>query len=538
MTRLAFAVSLLLAVPPSAWAQHDQHATVGDQLGTVHFETSCAASTRADFDRAVALLHSFEYRPAVESFNKVLAADASCAVAYWGIALCQWGNPFAGVKAGPLLERGREAAQKGLATGTPTPREKAYLSAVNELYASAATVLHRDRTLAYARAMDAVQRNNPSDVEAKIFYALAVSQTAAPTDKTYAAQLQAAGILEPLWSRYPDHPGLPHYIIHAYDHPPLAAKALDAARRYAKIAPSAPHALHMPSHTFTRVGSWKESVETNIASEQEAMKASVMAEALHAMDYQAYAYLQMAQDQKARAVLSRVPAVVAKLDVNAMGGAAPGVAGIYARNAIAARYALERGAWAEAAALEVVATQFPYADAITHFARALGAARSGKPAAAKPDVDRLIALRDVLAAAKDSYWTGQVDIQRQVATAWITFAEGKQDEGVRLMRAAADAEDATDKAAISPGPIAPARELLGEMLMAASAAGEALVAFEATMKKEPNRFRGAYGAARAAEAAGDRAKAVTLYAQVLAIASAADGNRPELAHARTFAQRR
>ena len=537
MKLVAFALSVLLAAPWTAAAQHDQH-VVGDRLGTVHFETSCAPSTRADFDRAIALLHSFEYRPAVESFNKVLAADASCAVAYWGIALCQWGNPFAGVKAGPLLERGREAAQTGLATGTPTPREKAYLSAVNELYANAATVLHRDRTLAYARAMDAVQRDNPSDVEAKIFYALAVSQTAAPTDKTYAAQLQAAGILEPLWSRYPDHPGLPHYIIHAYDHPPLAAKALDAARRYAKIAPSAPHALHMPSHTFTRVGSWQESVETNIASEQEAMKASVMAEALHAMDYQAYAYLQMAQDQKARAVLSRVPAVVAKLDVNAMGGAAPGVAGIYARNAIAARYALERGAWAEAAALEVVATQFPYADAITHFARALGAARSGKPAAAKPDVDRLIALRDVLAAAKDPYWTGQVDIQRQVATAWITFAEGKQDEGVRLMRAAADAEDATDKAAISPGPIAPARELLGEMLMAASAAGEALVAFEATMKKEPNRFRGAYGAARAAEAAGDRAKAVTLYAQVLAIASAADGNRPELAHARTFAQRR
>ncbi len=538
MTRLAFALSLLLAVPPSAWAQHDQHATVGDKLGTVHFETSCAASTRADFDRAVALLHSFEYRPAMEAFNKVLAADSSCAVAYWGIALCQWGNPFAGVKAGPPLERGREAAQKGLTTGSPTPREKSYIAAVNELYANAATVPHRERTMAYAKAMAAVQRDHPSDVEAKIFYALAVSQTALPTDKTYAAQLQAAGILEPLWARYPDHPGLPHYIIHAYDHPPLAARALDAARRYAKIAPSAPHALHMPSHTFTRVGSWKESVETNIASEQQAMKASVMAEALHAMDYQAYAYLQMAQDQKARAVLSRVPAVVAKLDVNAMGGAAPGVAGIYARNAIAARYALERGAWAEAAALEVVATQFPYADAITHFARALGAARTGKPVAAKPDVERLIALRDVLAAAKDPYWTEQLDIQRQVATAWITFAEGNKDEGVRLMRAAADAEDATDKAAISPGPIAPARELLGEMLMEAGQAREALTAFEATMTKEPNRFRGAYGAARAAEAAGDRAKAATLFAQVVAIANAADGTRPELAHARTFAQRR
>jgi hypothetical protein len=533
----ALALSVLLAGAGPAAAQHDQHA-VGDRLGTVHFETSCAPAASVDFDRAVALLHSFEYRPAMESFNKVLAADSSCAIAYWGIALCQWGNPFAGVKAGPLLERGLAAARQGLATGKPTAREKAYLVAVNELYANAATVPHRDRTLAYAKAMDAAQRDNPSDIEAKIFYALAVNQTAALTDKSYSAQLQAAGILEPLWARYPDHPGLPHYIIHAYDHPPLAAKALDAARRYAKVAPSAPHALHMPSHTFTRVGSWQESVETNIASEQEALKAAVMAEALHAMDYQAYAYLQMAQDQKARAVLSRVPAVVAKLDVNAMGGAAPGVAGIYARNAIPARYALERGAWAEAAALEVVPTTFPYADAVTHFARALGAARSGATAAARLDLDRLIVLRDALVAAKDPYWTEQLNIQHQVATAWVTFAEGKKDEGLRLMRAAADAEDATDKAAISPGPIAPARELLGEMLMEAGDARAALVAFESTMAKEPGRFRGAFGAATAADASGDRAKAAALYAKVIAGASAADGNRPELARARAGAQRR
>lgn len=538
MRYVVLALSILLANPWSVAAQHEHPAALGDKLGTVHFETSCAASTRTDFDRAIALLHSFEYRPAMESFNKVLAADASCAIAQWGIALCHWGNPFAGVKAGPLLDRGRDAVQKGLATGAPTPREKAYLAAVNELYANAAAVPHRDRTLAYAKAMEAVQRDNPSDVEAKIFYALAVNQTAAPTDKSYAAQLQAAGILEPLWARYPDHPGLPHYIIHAYDHPPLAAKALDAARRYAKIAPSAPHALHMPSHTFTRVGSWQESVETNIASEQEAMKAGVMAEALHAMDYQAYAYLQLAQDQKAHAVLSRVPGVVAKLDVNAMGGAAPGVAGIYARNAIAARYALERGAWAEAASLEVVPSTFAHADAITHFARALGAARSGQPSAAKPEIARLIGLRDALAAAKDPYWTEQVDIQRQVAAAWITFADGKKDEGLRLMRAAADAEDATDKAALSPGPIAPARELLGEMLMEAGQPREALAAFESTMTKEPGRFRGAYGAARAAEAAGDRVKAAKLYAQVVAGASAADGNRPELAHAKGFASPR
>ncbi len=534
MKRIAVALTVILTGPWNATAQHEQHGAPGDKLGTVHFETSCNPAVRVDFDRAVALLHSFEYRPAMETFTRVLAADSGCAVAHWGIALCHWGNPFAGVKAGSLLERGRDAAQKGLATGSPTPRERAYIAAVGELYKDAGIVAHRARTLAYSRAMEAVQRDNPKDIEARIFYALAVNQTAPATDKTYEAQLKAAAILEPLWKQYPDHPGLPHYIIHAYDHPPLAAKALDAARRYAKIAPSAPHALHMPSHTFTRVGYWKESAEANIASEQTALKQNVMAEALHAMDYQAYAYLQLAQDQKARAVLERVPGVVVKLDVTAMGGAAPGFAGIYARNAIAARYALERGAWADAAALQAQSSIFPHVDAITHFARALGAARAGKPAAAIPDVDRLVALRDALAAAKDPYWTEQLDIQRQVATAWITFAEGKKDEGLRMMRAAAHAEDATDKSAISPGPIAPARELLGEMLLEAGNAKDALVAFEMTRQKEPNRFRGAYGAARAAEAAGDRARAAKYYRQVLDIAKGADTQRAELQHARAY----
>ena len=532
MKLIGFALGLFLLFPAAAIAQHDQHG--GEKLGTVNFETSCKAETRADFNRAVALLHSFEYRPAAETFTKVLAADPGCAIAQWGIALCHWGNPFAGIKTGPLLERGRDAAQKGLATGSPTPRERAYIAAVNELYKDAATVPHRERTIAYAKAMDAVRNANPNDTEAKIFYALALNQTALATDKTYKIQLEVAGILEPLWQQLPNHPGLPHYIIHAYDHPSLAPKALNAAQKYASIAPSAPHALHMPSHTFTRVGYWKESVETNIKSEQTALQQNVIGEALHAMDYQAYAYLQMAQDAKAKAVLDRVAPTVAKLDMNAMGGAAPPVAGVYARNAIAARYALERGMWAEAAALSAQASAFPHVDAITHYARALGAARAGKAAAARPDVEKLGVLRDALAAAKDPYWTEQVDIQRQIATAWIAFAEGRKDEGLSLMRKAADAEDGTDKAAISPGPIAPARELLGEMLLEAGQPKEALVAFEATMQKEPNRFRGAYGAARAAEAAGNRTLAAKYYKQVLTIAQGADGKRPELQRARSF----
>src|SRR5688500_5072360 len=313
-------LSVVLVCPVLAFAQHEQHGAGAEKLGTVNFETSCKAETRADFNRAVALLHSFEYRFAAEGFQKVLTADPTCAIAYWGIAVAQWSNPFAGIKTGPLLERGRDAAQKGLSTGTPTPRERAYLSAVSELYKDAATVSHRDRTLAYAKAMDAVQRANPNDVEARIFYALALNQTAVPTDKTYKVQLEVASMLEPLWKQYPNQQGLPHYIIHAYDHPPLAAKALGAARKYAEIAPSAPHALHMPSHTFTRVGYWKDSVETNIKSEETALKQNGIGEALHAMDYQTYAYLQMAQDQRAKAVVDRLSATLAKLDPNAMGG--------------------------------------------------------------------------------------------------------------------------------------------------------------------------------------------------------------------------
>ena len=532
MKLIGFAVALSLLFPPLALAQHEHG---GEKLGTVNFETSCRPATRADFNRAMALLHSFEFGPAIDVFNKVLAADSNCAIAYWGIALSQWSNPFGGIKSGPLLERGRAAVEKGLATGNPTAREKAYLGAVQHLYRDVATLSHRDRTLAYAKAMEGVQRDYREDIEARIFYALALDQAALPSDKTYALQLQAAEILEPLWKKYPDHPGLAHYIIHTYDVPVLAPKALTAARRYAVIAPASPHALHMPSHTFTRVGSWQDSVEANIKSEQESMKQRVIGEALHAMDYQAYAHLQMAQDLKAKALADRVSDVAGMLSgPDVVQGAAPPMAGPYARNAVMARYALERGDWADAAALQPIGSTFPNADAILHFARALGAARSGNAAAASVDVEKLAALRDALKTVNDAYWAEQVDIQRQIALAWIAFADGRKEDGLRQMRAVADREDATDKAAVSPGPIAPARELLGEMLLEAGQPKEALVAFEATMKKEPNRFRGAYGAARAAEAAGNKAAARTFYRQVLEIAKDADTQRIELVRARAY----
>jgi tetratricopeptide (TPR) repeat protein len=353
-----------------------------------------------------------------------------------------------------------------------------------------------------------------------------------PTDKTYAKNLEAARILEPLFKQMPQHPGLAHYIIHAYDAPPLAEKALAAARRYASLAPAIPHALHMPSHTFTRVGYWKESIETNRRSAEAARKAAGGAgEELHALDYQTYAYLQIAQDKAAKAVLDHALTVAGGADGIAAGAAG---AGAFAVAAIPARYALERGAWAEAAALEPRPAKSPFTEGFTRFARAVGAARSGNPAAATADIERLAALRDTMHSMKDAYWTEQLDIQRRVALAWQTFAQGQKDEGINQLMAAADAEDATDKSAISPGPLAPARELLGYMLLEAERPKEALVAFEATMKKEPNRFRGLYGAARAAEQSGDRAKATTYYKQLLEIAKEADTERPELVAARKF----
>ncbi len=532
---IGLAASLLLVVCVSVFAQHDHSAGDGD-VGSdrVSFVTSCAPALRPDFNRAVALLHSFWFAQAIAAFEAVAAKDPSCAMAHWGIALSRWGNPFAGLRSPQQIELGRAAVQKAQATGSPTPRERAFIAATAELYTSADASTQRARTIAYEQAMERVVRANPGDMEARIFHALAVNQTALASDKQYSQQLKAAAILEPLFKEHPKHPGLAHYIIHAYDHPPLADKALAAARSYASLAPSVPHALHMPSHTFTRVGLWKESIETNRRSAEAALKENATAEALHAMDYQAYAYLQIAKDAEAHRIADEARTAAQRLDPNATGAAAPGVAGVFATAAIPARYALERGAWTEAAALTVRKSTFPHTDAITHFARALGAARAGNPMAAAADIDQLAVLRDALKAMSDAYWAEQVDIQRQIAIAWVTFADGDKSRGIDLLRVAAAAEDATDKSAVSPGPLAPARELLGYMLLDAERPADALVEFEATIKKEPNRFRGLYGGARAAEAAGQRARAITLYKQLLQVASEPDTNRPELEHARAF----
>lgn len=516
-----------------------QHHDEPGRLGTVHFANSCADSVQAPFARGLALLHSFEFGPAIDAFRSANDADPGCTIALWGIALAQWGNPFsASQRSAAQLQAGRSTAQRAAGAGAKTARERDYIAAVAALYDRFETVDQRTRMLAYRDAMGRVASRYPDDPEASTFYALALAAAADPTDKTYADQLKAGAILEKLWAAQPEHPGLAHYIIHSYDVPALAPRAIEAARRYATIAPDAPHALHMPSHTFTRLGYWQESIDTNILSAAAAHKAGATYEELHATDYEVYAYLQTGQDAAAKHLVDSIPGILAEAGRNAAGSAAPPTAGAYAVAAIPARYALERGAWAEAEMLDVHRGPFAYTEAITWFARAIGGARNGDVAVAKVAVDELQKDIDRLTAEKETYWAEQVSIQRLGASGWIALAEDRADEALAAMREAADREDQTEKAAITPGPLAPARELLGEMLLQMNRPRDALVEFRKTMAKEPNRFRGIAGAARAAAAMGDKASARQYYEQLLAICTKADvPGRPELRAARAALRR-
>ena len=385
---------------------------------------------------------------------------------------------------------------------------------------------HRTRVQAYLKAMEALAGRYPQDDEAQIYYALALDVAASPADKTYANQLKAAAILEEIAKRKPQHPGVAHYLIHSYDYPPIAEKGLEAAKRYSAIAPAAPHAQHMPSHIFTRVGYWKESIAANAASVRAAGADKEYGDQLHGQDYMVYAYLQLAQDKNARAVVDEMASLTG-FNPNAPGAN-------FALAASPARYMVERGDWSGAAELAVRPNRFPHVMAITHFARALGAARSGKPDAAKADIAKLAELRDALREAREAYWAEQVSIQHQAASAWVLFAEGKLADALKAMSAAADAEDKTEKSPVTPGPLAPARELYGSMLLERGMAKEALAAFEATLKKEPNRLGAAIGAAKAAETAGDAAKARQHYAAAVGLAENADPVRAEIAAARAF----
>jgi Tfp pilus assembly protein PilF len=514
------AAGLSFAQPALSQEENDQ------RLGTVHFQTSCNEVAQRRVDRAMRYQHSFWYRQAKEIFEDAAKADPGCGIAYWGVALTLLNNPH---NPPPVsnLPLGLAAVQKARATGAKTQRERDFIDAVARMYVDYDKIDHRTRVQSYLKAMEALAGRYPDDDEAQIAYAITLNVAASPSDKTYANQLKGAAILEPIFKRQPQHPGVAHYLIHLYDYPPIADKGLDAAMRYSKIAPAAPHAQHMPSHIFTRVGYWKESIASNTASVKAAKADKEGNDQLHGMDYMVYAYLQLGQDKNARAAIEEM-LQSANFNPELLGGN-------FALAASPARYAIERGDWRGATQLEVRANKFPQVMAITYFARALGAARAGKPEAARTELASLTQLTDKLREAKDPYWANIVDIQRQIANAWLLYAEGRRDEALKAMADAADAEDKTEKSPVTPGPLAPARELYGAMLLDHGMAKEALAAFELTLKKEPHRLGATLGAAKSAEKAGESDKARKYYADAVALTENADPVRDDIAHARAFA---
>lgn len=541
---MALTLALLLLIGAAgAWAHDEAGGGSGDpeELGEVNFPVSCTPAAQQEFNRGMALFHSFWFDPAKQAFATVLQHDPQCGMAHWGLAIMAMGNPFGWPPNPTALAAGAAASAAAQRVGAKSERERDYIAALAVFFQDWQTTAHRPRALALEQAMAALAARYPDDVEAQVLYALLLNVTALPTDKSYANQLKAAAILEPLARRYPRHPGITHYLIHTYDYAELAARGLPFARAYAAIAPSVPHVQHMPSHIFSRLGMWPEMVTANEASYRAAkaeLKATTLGvgtyDALHAMDYLVFGQLQQARDQAAKKLVDEV-AAIAKVNVENFVAA-------YAFAAIPARFALERGDWRQAAALQLAPAalawdKFPQAEAILVFARALGAARSGDVAAGRKDVARLQALQQAMTAANNGYWAGQTAFQIKAVDAWIAAAANRPEEALQLMREAAKMEEASDKHPVTPGTIVTARELLGEMLMTLQRPAEALVEFEGSLTRDPNRFRGIAGAARAAETAGNREAAARYYAQLQGLTAARDSERPELAAARAFLAR-
>jgi len=522
----------LALVPGWAFAQHehDEH-LAPEKFGQVHFPTSCNAQVQPLFERGLTLLHSFAYARAAKVFEEVSAKDPGCGMAQWGIAMSYfhtiWGPPTE-----DEFAAGRTAARKAATVGAPSDRERDYIAAIGAYYQGDE---HRARVVAYEKAMTGVAERNPADHEAAIFQALAILGVAynSPPDKTYARQKEAAKILNHLLTVEPQHPGIAHYMIHSFDYPELAELALPAARAYAGIAPSAPHALHMPSHIFTRLGMWKESIESNIASARTAQAwiarthaGATAFDALHAMDYLEYAYLQTGQDEKAREIAEGA-AKVTSFDV-------PQFAAGYALAAIPARHALERRAWKEAAALTAQPATFPwakypYAEAIVHFARAVGGARAGALDTARREVATLVGIQAALKGQKGFDWATQVEIQRRAAAGWLARAENKDAEALELMRSAAALEDSTDKHPVTPGSILPAREQLADLLSELGQPAAAFAEYEASLRSAPARLNSYDGAAQAAERAGKKQEAKAFRERLVALCGGSVPDRLTLA---------
>ncbi len=518
---------------------HDDDAPAGapgEKLGMVEFRVECSAAAQQEFNRAIALYHSFWFAPANQSFDKVAQLDPDCGLAHWGRALSALGNPFAWPAPAKAWQAGAASMAKAKQVGARSERERDYIAALGKFYEGWEQTEHRPRALAWEAAMEQLAGRYSDDREAQIFYSLALIANALPTDKTFKNQLRAGEILQPLFEKHPDHPGAAHYLIHGYDYTELVQRGLPAARRYASIAPSAPHALHMPAHIFTRLGMWEESIETNRASAAAArneLNDTTMTigsyNALHAMDYMMYAHLQLGQDKAARKLLDEV-AAIRRIDIGNFPGA-------YALAAMPARFALEHHDWSTAANLKLHPEslpwqQFPQSEAITVYARALGKARSGDPDGAKRELARLRELRETMLKNKASYWSQQAEIQITAASAWIALADSHAVEALRLMRAAVELETTTDKHPVTPGPLMPAREQLADMLLALDKPAEALTEYEQVQATEPNRLRAIYGAARAAEASGDQTKARRYDQQLRELTANSESERPEILRAR------
>ena len=497
------------------------------QLGKVAFANSCDAKVQGELQRAVAMLHSFWFPAGLKAFRHVLEDDPNCAIAAFGVAAVLMDNPLAGQGALPKdAVTAQESVDLGRKVGAKTQRERDYIEAVAAYYADYANKPERARQAARAQAFEALAAKYPDDDETQIFAALYAVSTQSQADQTYATSLKAAAVLEGQFAKYPDHPGIAHYLIHSYDAAPIASKGLAAARKYAGIAPEAPHALHMPSHIFTRVGAWVDSAATNRRGADVAKRNNEMGDAFHAADYMTYAYLQLGRLDAAR-----------KLHEEFRAAPRPNPAffvGQYAEAMLPARAAIERGDWAAASQLPPLGSRFAFVEAITTFSRAIGAARKGDAAAAEEEAQRLEAQHKALVEAKNSYWATEVEVQRLAAAAWIAKAKGQNDEAQRLMRAAADMEDRNGKHPVTPGRVLPARELLGDMLLELKQPAAALKEFELSQTREPNRLRGYAGAAVAADAAGDRDKARQHYAKLVELTREADTALPEITRAKNY----
>jgi tetratricopeptide (TPR) repeat protein len=516
----------ILYLPCSVAQDHDHTAA----LGEVNFPVSCTPEAQQRFNTAASLLYSFHWEHTDAAVAKVLEADPSCAMAYWAKAIASLENALGAPPTPQLEQRGWAAVEQAKQLGAKTQRERDYIAAVEVVFKDYATVPFHTRAIAYEKALEQLHARYPSDSEAAVTYAFWLQVTADRNDQTFSKQLQSARILEKIFIAQPHHPGAAHFLIHAYDFPPIAEHGLNAARRYALIAPDSPHALHMPSHIFSRVGQWQDSIDTNVRSHA---ASTLDRDVYHALDYMVYAALQLGRDSQAREWVHFVRTASKPNEETRQ------IA--YAGSAIPARFALERGDWSAAAQLPLYPTRaifnwspFPEGEAVNAYARGLGAARGGDAQAAKAEIARLTELRATMITQKKDYWVEQANIQIGTIAAWVARAEGKNDDALRLMRAAADREDKTEEHIMMPGRVIPVREMLGELLLDLNEPALALLAFEQSQQDDPNRFRNTYGAARAAELAGNRDKAESYYTRLLQLVGSHATERSEIKQAKTF----